>query len=78
MADASAALPGSFHRFRPASTEAPVTRIVLTIVAVLFLAFFLLLPLISVFFEAFRAGLGAYFAAHHRPRCACRRSSSPC
>ena len=31
--------------------------------ALLFLAFFLLLPLVVVFVEALQAGLGAYFAA---------------
>ena len=63
MADASAALPGCLPPVSPREHRGAVTRIVLTIVAVLFLAFFLLLPLISVFFEAFRGGLGAYFAA---------------
>jgi sulfate transport system permease protein len=32
-------------------------------ISVIFLGFFLLLPLVSVFFQAFKVGLGAYFAA---------------
>jgi sulfate transport system permease protein len=38
-------------------------RGLLIAIAVVFLCFFLLLPLVSVFVEAFRAGLGPYFAA---------------
>ena len=43
------------------------SRIVLIAVGVLFLVLFLLLPLAAVFVEAFRAGLGAYFAAITEP-----------
>jgi sulfate transport system permease protein len=42
-------------------------RWLLTTVALLFLAFFLLLPLAAVFTEALRKGLGAYFAAFKDP-----------
>ena len=45
------------------TSEGRPVRIVLIAIAVVFLSFFLLLPLVSVFFEAFRAGLGPYFAA---------------
>ena len=45
------------------TTERTLVRVVLIAVAVLFLAFFLLLPLVTVFVEALRAGVGAYFAA---------------
>jgi sulfate transport system permease protein len=42
-------------------------RWTLTTVALVFLAFFLLLPLAVVFTEAFRKGFGAYFAAFRDP-----------
>ena len=42
-------------------------RVVLIAIAVVFLVLFLLLPLVAVFVEAFRAGLGAYFAAITEP-----------
>jgi sulfate transport system permease protein len=53
--------PPAVHR--PVTTEPRVVRIVLIAVAVLFLAFFLLLPLVVVFAEALTSGLGAYFKA---------------
>jgi sulfate transport system permease protein len=52
----------SVRKFRSASTEAPAVRYLLIAVAVVFLFFFLLLPLAIVFFEAFREGLGTFFA----------------
>ena len=48
---------------RPATTERPWVRWVLTGIAVAFLLIFLLMPLIVVFVEAFAKGVGAYFAA---------------
>jgi sulfate transport system permease protein len=45
------------------TTERRSVRGLLIAIAVVFLCFFLLLPLVSVFVEAFRAGLGPYFAA---------------
>jgi sulfate transport system permease protein len=42
-------------------------RWLLTGVALLFLAFFLALPLAAVFAEAFRKGIGAYFASFNDP-----------
>jgi sulfate transport system permease protein len=54
-------------RARSVTTERAPVRIALIAVAVAFLALFLLLPLFSVFIEAFRAGLGAYWAAITEP-----------
>jgi sulfate transport system permease protein len=61
MADAvfSPALAASSR----ATTERPLTRAVLIAVSVAFLALFLLLPLITVFAEALRSGIAAYFAS---------------
>jgi len=48
----------------PRATHDPVwVRWLLTGLALLFVAFFLVLPLVSVFAEALRRGVGAYFAA---------------
>ena len=49
------------------TTERYPVRVVLVATAVVFLVLFLLLPLAAVFVEAFRAGLGAYFAAITEP-----------
>ncbi len=48
---------------RWATTESRRWRFVLTAVALCYLAFFLMLPLIAVFTEAFRKGAGPFFAA---------------
>ena len=48
-------------------TEPPVVRWILTAMAVLFLAFFLLVPLAAVFSQAFEKGLAAYFSALRDP-----------
>jgi len=45
------------------TTESRGARLVLIAIAVIFLAFFLLLPLVIVFVEALEVGLGEYFAA---------------
>jgi sulfate transport system permease protein len=50
-------------RFRDASTESPLARFSLMAVALAFLAFVLLLPLLLVFIEAFRKGVPAFFEA---------------
>jgi sulfate transport system permease protein len=50
-----------------ATSEAKWVRWTLTTVALLFLGFFLLLPLAAVFTEALRRGLQAYFAAFVDP-----------
>src|SRR4051794_4846624 len=49
--------------YRPAGTEARPVQIALIAVAVAFLAFFLVLPLAIVFYEALREGLGGFFQA---------------
>jgi sulfate transport system permease protein len=59
MTDVAVAGP-SLHKFRPASTEAPAVRALLIAIAVVFLFFFLLLPLAIVFFEAFREGFSTF------------------
>jgi sulfate/thiosulfate transport system permease protein len=62
MVDAVIRASGAFPRPDLATTERRGVRILLIAVAVVFLLFFLLLPLITVFVEAFRYGVGAYFA----------------
>jgi sulfate transport system permease protein len=49
------------------TVERQWVRVALIAVAVIFLCFFLLLPLVSVFFQAFKAGLGPYLAALVEP-----------
>ncbi|MCX6943781.1 MAG: sulfate ABC transporter permease subunit CysW [Opitutales bacterium] len=64
------ALATSPHAAGPAprATQDPAwVRWTLTAVALLFLLFFLVLPLAAVFTEALRRGLGAYFAAFRDP-----------
>ncbi len=63
-ADATSAAP---RAPRPVTTEGPLVKWLLTAVALAFLAFFLFLPLVAVFAEAFRNGLDAYFAALVEP-----------
>ena len=46
-----------------AATETPIVRVLLTVVALAFLGLFLVLPLVSVFYEALSAGLGAFVKA---------------
>ncbi len=48
---------------RRATTEGRKWRVILTIVALVYLAFFLILPLVAVFVEAFRKGAGEFFTA---------------
>lgn len=50
-----------------ATTESPVMRAVLIAVALVFLGFFLLLPLLAVFSEALRQGAGPFLDALHTP-----------
>jgi sulfate/thiosulfate transport system permease protein len=54
-------------RARAVTTERRWVRNTLIAIAVVFLALFLLLPLVTVFVEALRAGLGAYWAAITEP-----------
>src|SRR5690606_12780220 len=54
-------------RVPSATTEAPLARAVLLALAFVFLAFFLVLPLVAVFIEALRSGLGTYYSALVEP-----------
>ena len=54
---------GTWRPRRPVTGEAPLVRWTLVAVAVLFLAFFLFLPLATVLYEALRKGLDVYLAA---------------
>jgi sulfate transport system permease protein len=65
MSDLSHPLPAS--TFRPAATEAPWLRITLTIAVVAILGVLLFAPLITVFFEALREGVGASLATLANP-----------
>jgi sulfate transport system permease protein len=70
---APAAGLGSRHAARRVAsplplTESPATRAALIIAASAFLVIFLILPLVVVFAEALRQGIGAYFAALIEPR----------
>jgi sulfate/thiosulfate transport system permease protein len=52
----------------PLATADPVwMRVGLTLAALLFLSFFLLLPLIAIFVQALAQGVGAYVGALHHP-----------
>ena len=53
--------------FRDAATESLTARLVLIGIAIVFLAAFLMLPLVSVFFEAFRKGANAFWDAVTEP-----------
>ena len=64
---AIAPLLGSANRGAIVTTERWPVRALLIGVAVVFLVLFLLLPLLAVLIEAFRAGLGAYFRAITEP-----------
>jgi sulfate transport system permease protein len=52
---------------RRVTTEQPLTRVLLTALAVTFLGFFLVLPLVAVFVEAMRKGWLAYLEAFQDP-----------
>ncbi|MGF9693045.1 sulfate ABC transporter permease subunit CysW [Rhizobium sp. 0TCS1.26] len=54
-------------RFRDPADERPLTKLLLILVGMLFLAFFLFLPLVAVFVEAFRKGVEAYVEALVEP-----------
>ena len=63
MTDATVlATPPVTRRFRSTASEAPAVRAFLIAVAVLFLVFFLVLPLAVVFYEALEEGVGAFLA----------------
>ncbi len=58
---------GPLARTNSAIAEAPVVQWTLIAVAVSFLLLFLFLPLVAVFFEALRNGLGTYVTALQEP-----------
>src|SRR5665213_2233801 len=62
MVDAGIPASDAFPRPDLATTERRGVRVLLIAIAVAFLLFFLLLPLVIVFVEAFRYGVGVYFA----------------
>ena len=66
MSDRAVMSPGA-HAFRSPISEAPWVRVVLIGVALAFLALFLFLPLVSVFVEALRRGVGPALAAPGDP-----------
>jgi sulfate/thiosulfate transport system permease protein len=49
------------------TTERPWVRVTLIAISVFFLVMFLFLPLVAVFFEAFRTGVSHYFASITEP-----------
>lgn len=49
------------------TTEKPVTQLILILIALVFLAAFLFLPLVSVFFEAFRKGADYFWDSITEP-----------
>lgn len=51
----------------PATRDTPIVRWTLITIALGFLALFLVLPLVVIFAEAFREGIGAYFASFNDP-----------
>lgn len=51
----------------PATRDASIVRWTLIAIAFGFLALFLVLPLVVIFAEAFREGIGAYFASFNDP-----------
>ena len=59
--------PALVSKSRRGSDESPWARRMLIGVAMLFLAIFLVLPLVNVFVQAFGEGLGAYFQALGHP-----------
>jgi sulfate transport system permease protein len=52
---------------RPVTSEAPAVRRILIAIALVFLVFFLVLPLVAVFVEALRGGLGVFWQAIVEP-----------
>jgi sulfate transport system permease protein len=66
-ASLDAAPPSAVRKRRPVTTEGPVVKWSLIAIALVFLGFFLFLPLIAVFVEAFRNGVAMYWAAITEP-----------
>jgi sulfate/thiosulfate transport system permease protein len=68
MSDVSLGLDSvTEDRARSVTTERRPMRFALILIAVAFLTLFLLLPLIAVFIEAFRAGFGGFWQAVSEP-----------
>ncbi|WP_390624970.1 sulfate ABC transporter permease subunit CysW [Pseudorhizobium xiangyangii] len=61
------AIVGEPPEFRNPASESPAAKAALILAALVFLTFFLFLPLVSVFVEAFRKGAGEYLAALAEP-----------
>lgn len=61
------AIIGEPAEFRNPASEGPWAKAALILAALVFLTFFLFLPLVSVFVEAFRKGAGEYLAALAEP-----------
>ncbi len=57
----------SQSKFHSPADERPLAKVVLILLSLAFLAFFLFLPLVSVFVEAFRKGFGEYYEALIEP-----------
>jgi len=62
-----AAVGHSMRPMRKATTERAGVRLLLMVIALAFLGFFLFLPLVMVFVEAFRNGMSAYWTALAEP-----------
>ncbi|MFD1745527.1 sulfate ABC transporter permease subunit CysW [Rhizobium helianthi] len=54
-------------KFRSPTEEGPLTKLLLIVLGLVFLAFFLFLPLVAVFVEAFRKGAEDYVSALSDP-----------
>jgi sulfate transport system permease protein len=67
MADLAQAVRTQPAIKQPALKETPLTQWLLTLAALAFLLLFLFLPLLAVFVEALRQGIGAYLAALVEP-----------
>ncbi len=67
MSEVSRSASGKPPSFRNPADERPLAKILLIGLALVFLAVFLLLPLVSVFVEAFRKGGEAYYEALIEP-----------
>ncbi|ACE84973.1 sulfate ABC transporter permease subunit CysW [Cellvibrio japonicus] len=67
MAGAVSAFGRRFSRANEATTEPLWVRVLLIVVALVFLALFLVIPLIAVFVEAFSRGTQVYWAAITEP-----------
>lgn len=61
------ALPVNRHRVRPAAAQRLLVQWLLVGVSLVFLTLFLFLPLVAVFVEAFRKGVGAYLTSFSDP-----------